>query len=289
MKKIIKVIKKTEKKSEKMKGRTDLAVEKQTKKDENLRVFETSKENLKITTVKISRENKKEEYITVEFPSLLTAESTEKIEKEILSALKKIIPKNIEKVLVAGLGNREITCDSIGPFVCERVLATRHLNAKILNEIGIKRVKNVSVLAPGVLGKTGIEAVETIEAVSKKTKAEAVIVIDALAASSIKRLFKAIQVSNAGISPGSGVKNERKEISLKTLGIPVFAIGVPTVVDAENLAEELTNSAVLENADLILTPKDADVLCKKVSEIIARAINMFLHSEEHIKTVMELV
>jgi len=125
--------------------------------------------------------------------------------------------------------------------------------------------------------------------VSKKTKAEAVIVIDALAASSIKRLFKAIQVSNAGISPGSGVKNERKEISLKTLGIPVFAIGVPTVVDAENLAEELTNSAVLENADLILTPKDADVLCKKVSEIIARAINMFLHSEEHIKTVMELV
>jgi len=289
LKKIIKVIKKTEKKSEKMKGRTDLAVEKQTKKDENLRVFETSKENLKITTVKISRENKKEEYITVEFPSLLTAESTEKIEKEILSALKKIIPKNIEKVLVAGLGNREITCDSIGPFVCERVLATRHLNAKILNEIGIKRVKNVSVLAPGVLGKTGIEAVETIEAVSKKTKAEAVIVIDALAASSIKRLFKAIQVSNAGISPGSGVKNERKEISLKTLGIPVFAIGVPTVVDAENLAEELTNSAVLENADLILTPKDADVLCKKVSEIIARAINMFLHSEEHIKTVMELV
>lgn len=272
-----------------MRGRTDLAVEIKEKEKEKNNIFETKKENLKITTVEFLKNEEKEKYITVEFESLLIAEKTENIAKEILNALKTLIPENTKNILVAGLGNREITCDSIGPSVCDKVLATRHIKSEILEKIGIFKNKRVSVLSPGVLGKTGMETVEIIESVAKKTGVQAVIVIDALAAASLNRLFRVVQVSNAGISPGSGVKNARKELSHKTLGIPVFSVGVPTVVDAENLAEELTNSEILVNTDLILTPKDADLLAKQISEIISTAINMFLHSEKDVETVMKLV
>lgn len=269
-----------------MSKRTDLAIE----LEENISgeasgiIKKAKKTNeISVSTIEIISDStaqklgkEKGKYITVEFPSVDRIDSFEDIKNEIILSLKELIPDGAEKILVIGLGNDEITADSIGPKTAAKLLATRHIAGEFAENIGLSGLHSTSVLVPNVLGKTGIEVSEITEGIISKTKPQAVIVIDALASMSINRLFKTIQLSNTGISPGSGVKNSRKELSEKTLGVPVIAVGVPTVVDALTLAFEITENIPKNDTDMIVTPKDADILCQKLSEILSEAINLFL-------------
>lgn len=211
----------------------------------------------------------KGKYFTLTFPKLYTLSDTADIENSLISALKILLPETNGNIMVVGLGNTDITPDALGPLAANKIIATRHLRRDIKEKLGLGELKSVSVLIPGVLGKTGMEASLTVSAAADATETAAVIVIDALAAAEKGRLCTTIQLSNSGISPGSGVKNSRKELSERSLGIPVIAIGMPTVVDAyEN-----------EENSLMVTPKEIDLLIKIASEVIARALNRFLQPD----------
>lgn len=158
--------------------------------------------------------------------------------KNIENALTKVLKEVLNnegitlksKGLIVGLGNDKVTPDSLGPLVIEDVIVTRHMF--MLDEEVSEGISNVSAIAPGVMGNTGIETSDVIDAVAKKIKVDYIIVVDSLAASNVSRVNKSIQITNTGISPGSGIGNRRKELSKEVLGVPVIAIGVPTVVDA---------------------------------------------------------
>lgn len=264
-----------------MSVRTDLAIDVIEEKNYNFLSEERNLEEVKITEITVKNDfvngeiiKPKGKYITIEFPFVESLKSFENLKKAIKNSLLKTAPKNRQKVLVVGLGNSEITADSVGPITAEKILATRHIAGEFAEKIGLKNLKSVSVLAPGVLGKTGIETGEIIKAVVEKTLPDLVILIDALATNKKERLFKSFQITNTGITPGSGVKNSRKEISEKTLKTKVLAIGIPTVVDSENL---------------ILTPKDADILNKRLSEILSECLNLFLQPEIDGEIILNLV
>ena len=191
--------------------------------------------------------------------------------------------------MVVGIGNREITSDCVGPFTCEKILATRHIVGEFSKTIGLPNLKSVSVITPSVLGKTGIESSETIKAIVEKIKPDAVIVIDALCAKKSENLFSVIQITNSGISPGSGVKNTRKELSKNTLGIPTVAIGVPTVVEASTLVNEFSKKENEKVKELLLTPKDTDLLSHRISEILAHSLNIFLQPDTDREVLLSLV
>ena len=258
--------------------RTDLAIEnpffegyeKEKKKICEKIIFDIETEEM---SQKIGKPKGK--YVTLQFDNLMSIENYSEIETEIIDSLNILLPEKRESILVVGIGNSDITSDSIGPLVAKKILATRHIKGKFAEQIGLSGIKGVSVIAPDVLGNTGIELIEIINGLSEKIKPDAIIVADALAAGSIKRLFTTIQLCNTGIFPGSGVKNRRKEISEKTVGVPVIAIGVPTVVDALSLSYELSGKEAVFDTDLIVTPKDADLLCHRISEIISKALNIF--------------
>ncbi len=188
-----------------------------------------------------------------------------------------------------GLGNTEITPDALGPAVARGIFATRHIPKELTKAAGLDLLRQVSVITPGVLGQTGIEAGELIKAAAVKIKPDAVIVIDALAAQSGDRLFKTVQLCDTGISPGSGVKNNRGEISEKTVGVPVIAIGVPTVIDADTLSERLTGISPEKKSEMFVTPKDVDMLTQRLAKLLAEAINMFLQPETDPEIISALV
>lgn len=279
--------------------RTDLAIELTgAAEDEKKGVseeYETCGE-IKITKIGItSSEGEKAvgkpmgTYITVEFPPIYQLCDCEDLKDAIVSALKTLVKAPTERLLVVGLGNEEITPDSIGPRTAKQILATRHISGQFAEKIGLKGLKSVSVLAPGVLGKTGIESSEIIKGAVLSVKPSAILVIDALAARNTQRLFQTVQLCDTGISPGSGVKNARHEISKKSLGVPVVAVGVPTVVDAYTLAAELTGKEPEKDIDMFVTPKEADLLCDRISEILSLALNQFLQPEIDSKIIAELV
>lgn len=279
--------------------RTDLAIDVNLEEIKDLKGFKREErriENIKVTSVDINDTKTAEKigkqagkYITVEFPDLQNITDSELIEKEIKNALSVFFENGFSRVLVIALGNEEITSDNIGPLTAKKLLATRHIAGDFAEKIGLKGLKSVAVVTPSVLGKTGIETSEFCESIVTKIRPDAAIVIDACVSSSIDRLYKTVQLSNTGISPGSGVKNKRKEISLNTLGVPVIAIGVPTVVDALSLAYELTKSEPVMNSDLIVTPKDCDLYSHKISEILSRALNIFLQPEIDREIILQLV
>lgn len=253
-------------------------------------------EDIKTTKIKItSKEGAKRigkpigTYITVEFPEIYKINDYGNLKKAIIRALGMLLPLGEKNLLVAGLGNTDITPDAVGPFTAKKILATRHISGQFAENIGLKGLKSVSVIAPGVLGQTGIEASELIKSAVETVKPDAVIVIDALASKSTERLFKTVQFSDTGISPGSGVKNSRQEISKKKIGVPVIAVGVPTVVDAETLAFELTNKEPKKNSDMFVTPKEVDLLCDRISEILSVALNVFLQPEIDEDIILGLV
>lgn len=223
--------------------RTDLAIE-SLKED---KISKTTKhfENVKVTEIYIDKEkakiiNKKiGNYITIEFEDITDYTNQEKVKEIFSQQLKKLINRmNIcdnDSVLVVGLGNNKSTPDSLGPESINKLIITNHLYELGNIQEGFRRV---SAINPGVMGETGIETSDIIKGIIDKTKPDFIIVIDALASSSIERVNHTIQITDTGIHPGSGIGNSRKEISKEILNIPVIAIGIPTTVDAVTIVSD---------------------------------------------------
>lgn len=218
-------------------------------------------------------------YITLEGSSLSKfSDDYEDMAQELAAELKSLVPDG--EILVVGLGNNDITPDALGPQVAAKVLATRHLRDELDSdeEAFLTSLRRVSVFAGGVLGQTGIETAEIVRAICRELKPAGIIAVDALACSDISRLGTTIQLSDSGISPGSGVSNARKELSRKIFGIPVIAVGVPTVVDMHTIVRGYTGKdpdSQLPN--MMVTPRDVDRLTERASQLIAFGINLALH------------
>ncbi|MDE5764805.1 MAG: GPR endopeptidase [Ruminococcus sp.] len=220
-------------------------------------------------------------YITLESGSLSRFnDNYEEMAEELSAEISRLIPEG--EIFVAGLGNRDITPDAMGPLSAEKVLATRHLKSEFDSEEEkfLMNLRPVSSLAGGVLGQTGIETAELICAVCRNIKPSAIIAVDALACSDVSRLGTTIQISDSGISPGSGVSNSRKELSEATMGIPVIAVGVPTVVDMHTIVRSLAGIELPDDTpNMIVTPRDIDRLTERASQLISLGINMALQPE----------
>lgn len=230
----------------------------------------------------------KGKYITVEYKDFSESVHRSDLQQAIICALSELIEKR-NNILVIGLGNRDITPDAIGPLTVDRMLATRHISRQLLRQLGFENLNSISALSPGVLGKTGIEAVEIIKGAVERIKPNTVIVIDALAARHTERLCRTVQFCDTGISPGSGVENSRKEISRNVLGVPVIAVGIPTVVDIRTLLYDLTDNIPPRTAPMMVTPTDIDYQVRRSAEILSLSINMFLQPELDEKTLQSLV
>ena len=236
-------------------------------------------------------------YITIETGELTVCEDEqrEKIADTVAAYLLELAPvpeKQNNGVLVVGLGNRDITPDALGPWVVGQLPTTRHLHRafpELLNEEnpGVP----LSAIAPGVMGQSGMEAVEVIKGVVREIKPDVVVIIDALAARSTERLNRTVQMTDSGISPGAGVGNFRSEISKKVLGVPVIAVGVPTVIDAATIVSDRMERALQQNGltereieqflqmlpeeedRFFVTPKDVDEAVRRIGDVIAQGID----------------
>ena len=226
-------------------------------------------------------------YITVALPELWMRDSDSVFTtaQTLAHELKPLLPES-GAVLVVGLGNRFITPDAIGPLCTEHIIVTRHLLEQMPDEFGGLRA--VCALTAGVLGLAGIETAEIVRGVVQRVHPSAVIAVDALASRSAERLCRAFQMSDTGVTPGSGVFNARATLDKKSLGVPVIAIGVPTVVDAltltadtlEQAGHSLPESPMLrERENLMVTPKDIDALVHKSAKVIGYAINLALQGD----------
>ena len=251
-------------------------------------------------------------YITLDIPEFTAYDGglMDDVSKALGKTLKKLINiKNDELALVVGLGNRKVTPDALGPKVTEGIMVTRHLKS-VMPDVIDDSVIPVAAIAPGVLGITGVETGEIIKGLVEKIKPDVVVCIDALAARKIERVNRTIQVSDTGISPGAGVGNHRMKINEESLGVKVIAIGVPTVVDAATIAND-TMDLVLDDlikqsetgkdfynmlkkvdrqeknmlireilnpyaGDLVVTPKEVDLMIDSLSKIISNGINIAL-------------
>lgn len=198
--------------------------------------------------------------------------------EELAEELGRFLPEG--DALVVGLGNQDITPDALGPAVAGKILATRHLRRELAEndpELDFLRgLRPVSVLANGVLGQTGIEAAELAAALRDTVRPSAVIAVDALACSDLSRLGNTIQIADAGISPGSGVQNSRRELSRSTLGVPVIAIGVPTVVDMHTIVRCYDAKPDAAMPNMMVTPRDIDKLIENAARLIGCALNLAL-------------
>lgn len=275
---------------------------------------ETNKE-IEISRVKILNEDGEKSlgkpignYITLDVKKLKLAEEERinEIAEIVADELRKVISEHVtdtEDILVVGLGNLYVTPDALGPKVIPQIEVTRHI-LEYIPKLMPEDTRPVSAISPGVLGTTGIETMEILKGVVDNIKPKLLIVIDALASRSIERISSSIQIADTGIVPGAGVDNKRKEISQKTLGIPVIALGIPTVVDLasitndcidlfiENLQqkamsneylnklkeqdnyEEIKEALIPKDYNMIVTPKEIDVLIENMSKIVASGMNM---------------
>lgn len=226
-------------------------------------------------------------------PEVFTALS-ERIAEELFNLLDGI-PEQAD-IMVIGLGNRFVTPDALGPETADRIYVTRHIRANA-PELAPPGMRAVSAMAPGVLGTTGMETVEVVKGLVEHARPAAVICVDALAARSTDRIHRTVQLSDAGISPGSGIGNMRDVLNRETLGVPVIAIGIPMVVYAATIAADtigmvaqrtglpdnaalraLVDEVVREHfGPMIVTPKDIDLLTEDAAEILSNGINRMLH------------
>lgn len=221
-------------------------------------------------------------YVTLTLEGLSNREegifqrSVRAVAGELSGLLREVPPDGL--VLVAGLGNRAITPDAVGPKVHENTLVTRHLVRQMPEHFG--SLRPVASLAAEVMGTTGVESGELVRAVCDKLRPACVVAVDALASRSLKRLCRTVQLADTGITPGSGVGNHRMGLTRDTLGIPVIALGVPTVVDGATLAADLLGADDLpdlgEGRDLLVTPKDIDSQVNDLSKVIGYGISMAL-------------
>lgn len=311
---------------EKYNIRTDLALEQKERFEaDNVEIpgvilEETCDEEREITvsTVKIETENGARimgkpagTYITLEAPRLAVPDEGyhREISEELAGYLRQLIPDCGEdsSVLVAGLGNRQVTPDALGPYVVDHLQISRHIVKEYGKyAMGKEQVTLLSAVVPGVMAQTGMETLEIIRGVVQETKPDYVIAVDALAARNSRRLNRTVQITDTGISPGAGIGNRRNSLTEETVGVPVIAVGVPTVVDAativgdamENLIAAMEQSESLKGVGVVLqgysaaekyelvreltaphlngmfvTPKDVDETVSRISFTISEAIN----------------
>ena len=280
------------------KRRTDLALEAQelwkesageTTKLQGVEARDTSREGIPVTTVRILDEEGERalgkprgSYVTLTLEGVaaraedIFARAARAVAAE-LSGLLEGVPEG-GLVLVAGLGNRAITPDAIGPKVHEHTFVTRHLVEQMPEHFG--SLRPVASLCAEVLGSTGVESGEVVRAVCEKIRPACVVAVDALASRSLERLCRTVQLADTGITPGSGVGNHRFALDRESLGVPVIALGVPTVVDAATLAADLTGAEeplkLGEGGDLLVTPKDIDSQVADLSKIVGYGISLAL-------------
>lgn len=217
-------------------------------------------------------------YITIETDSLSAhPQDLEEQSDNIAHELSSLIPDK-SRILVAGLGNPHITPDALGPKTADRIIATRHLSDETnVPSIGVD-IGSAAVISAGVMGQTGIESSELISAVCSKINPTCIIAVDALACTDISRLGSTIQISDSGISPGSGVQNRRKELSRENLGVQVIAVGVPTVVDMHSIVCSITGQAPDKHLpNMMVAPRDIDKLIDRASHLLAYSINKCIH------------
>lgn len=289
-----------------MKLRTDLAIEAREIAGERVAGmdFREYRENdMKISRLTVKNLRAKQilgkeigTYITIELPSLTDnfRETDDKV-KTIGKEIRRLLPVN-GLLLVAGLGNENITPDSLGPKTGGRVLATRHISGELARSSGLDRLRPVAVINTGVTGQTGIETGEYILSVVKRIKPNAVVAIDALASRRIERLGRTVQISDAGISPGAGVGNHRTRINQETLGVPVIAIGVPTVVDARTFADDLLGAddmrhgfSYAQNQPMIVIPREIDLLTERASRLLGFSLNAAMQNSFELKDLISLM
>ena len=268
---------------------------------------------IRVTTVRIETENGAKTmgkpvgtYLTIEAPNLsspdegIHREVSEELAKYLIEVMKKIIPESEhdKEVLVIGLGNRQATPDALGPYVADNLNVTRHIVKEYGKYAALEEMNCVvSAIVPGVMAQTGMETAEIIKGVVRETKPDLLIVIDALAARNSRRLNRTIQIADTGINPGSGVGNYRNAITKETIGVPVIAIGVPTVVDAvtivsdtmENLLSALETSESLKGVGLVLGGYSEAEKYELIKELIAPNLNsMFMTPKDIDETVKRL-
>lgn len=295
--------------------RTDLAVEAREcvqKADEDIRgirmeEYVIEENDIQVTKVMIDTKNAARIlgkpigcYVTIEAPEMTDPDDAyhKEISDVLARELMMLLPDHeAEKsVLVVGLGNRAVTADALGPHVVDNLQITRHIVKQYGNAAYDKEKMNlISSIEPGVMAKTGMETAEIVKGVVEETKPDVLLVIDALAARSTKRLNRTIQITNTGIQPGSGVNNHRSELTQNSLKVPVIAIGVPTVVDAATIVsdalakyskkdeilhyegvDQFCRYAMTDLRDMYMTGKDIDAVIKRLSYTISEGINRAL-------------
>ena len=308
--------------------RTDLALERRDlynkahNIEKDIEGIETEEEkiddNILVSRVKITNEKgeeaigkKKGNYITVDAKNLKIAneEEIQKMSEVVTKELKSLLAKHVaekDSILIVGLGNIYVTPDSLGPKVINEIDITRHL-LEYMPEVLYENTREVSAISPGVLGTTGIETMEILKGIVDNVKPKLVIIIDALASRNIERISSSVQLADTGIVPGAGVGNARKELTENTLGIPVIAMGIPTVVEAATIAADsltlfikkaqengesndflnklqeedkykiIKEILAPEEYNFIVTPKEIDNLIEKMKDIVARGINFAIN------------
>lgn len=222
-------------------------------------------------------------YCSIFFDDITDKDIKKIIIKNFSSELKNILTKKKllgKKVLIVGLGNNYSTPDSLGPKVIDNIIVTRHIS--LISNLD-KNYSIVSKISPGVFANTGIETFDIIKGITDNIKPDYLIVIDSLLSTSINKLNKVIQITDSGIDPGSGVGNQRKEISNKTLGIDVIAIGVPTVVTLNTIVKDIMYEYNVDkilddnNNNFLVTPKEIDFVINDLSQVISKTINKTIH------------
>lgn len=274
-----------------MNYRTDLAIEKHEMSCEEdikgVKKEEKRYDNATVTLVEVLDDKialkfgkEKGKYYTIELPEF--SHETELLDgrlKIITDVISELLPNIDGTVLVAGLGNNAITPDALGPKCAEKIFSTRHLINEITDELNLPDFNSVATVSTGVLAQTGIETAEYIKGVASLVNPKAVIVVDALVSTTISRLGKTIQLSDTGITPGSGVGNHRNKIDRDSLGVPVIAIGIPTIVDSNTLicgSSDLQKENATDNPNMIVTPYDIDLIIERASRLLALSINCAL-------------
>ena len=294
--------------------RTDLALEAheinaQAGREDGIRTEEETIDGFLVTTVHVSAgegerlaKKKAGTYINVDVGKswLLASEGFAALVALLAGQLRRLFPSGFSgSALVVGLGNYDITADSIGPKAVEKVVVTRHLrtlNPQLYKSAGFG---DLCAFAPGVLGQTGMESAEIVHSIVEAVRPALIVAIDALASRRLARLATTVQLCDTGIYPGAGVSNRRSELSKETLGVPVISIGVPTVVDAATLAYDLLGKDADEQAaaallagdgkDMFVTLKESDVITKQTARLLGFAINRAFHVDMSVEEMEELL
>lgn len=234
-------------------------------------------------------------YISIDCESISRMDDEERDSLSSLTAdfISSLLPNSWSSAMVVGLGNRAMTPDALGPLTLDGLLVTRHIKGELPEA---EKMATVSAFEPNVTGVTGIESADMIYGVAEIIKPDVMILIDALAAGSTEKIGRSIQISDTGISPGSGIGNKRIAINKESLGIPVIAIGIPMVTYASTVASDLIHSAlggkveeelienlvgaVIKNStNLVVTPKEIDSICRRCAELLSLSINLALHEK----------